>query len=84
MELTREEIAALLGLTSERVGQIERNAFEKIRKLIFRTSFFPLLRETLSNDPPPTRKRMSPQARRERGRIRAQERRDRKRLITPG
>jgi len=44
--LTQEEVAERLGLSHERVGQIERRAFAKLRRFIYGTSDFPMLAES--------------------------------------
>ena len=43
--LSHEDIAGRIGVSRARVGQIERRAFAKMRKLVWGTPDFPLLRE---------------------------------------
>lgn len=43
----RAEIAAELGVSTQRVSQIERDAVMKLRALVFGTDDFPLLRESI-------------------------------------
>ncbi len=45
LEASWSEIAKKVGVSSARIGQIEQEAFMKIRALIFGTDDFPLLRE---------------------------------------
>jgi DNA-directed RNA polymerase sigma subunit (sigma70/sigma32) len=45
MGLTQQEIASRVGVSRERVRQIERDALRKMFKLIMTTKSFPLLKE---------------------------------------
>jgi hypothetical protein len=50
LEASWSEVAKTLGVTTARIGQIEQEAFVKIRALIFGTDDFPLLREMFERE----------------------------------
>ena len=79
-DVPQETIARALGITRERVGQIERAAFAKIRRLVLETDEYPLLREELSIQVAPEkesviRARRAVNDRRARDRVAARDRR---------
>jgi hypothetical protein len=49
LDASWSEIGKTFGVTAARVGQIEQEAFVKIRALVFGTDDFPLLREAFAN-----------------------------------
>lgn len=47
-EMSHEEIASRVGVSRVRVGQIERAAFAKMRRVVLESDDFPLLREAFA------------------------------------